>query len=129
MRYTVGELINTLFAERYGLSGFQIDEEYSYSLDFGQDRKIAWLLSSANEGITGQDGLTYVVYVYMTILMSSEKTFMSVATIPIPAEFIVLTATLGGVDCTNPGIYAQQCDYMAKVFKTFSATHLTTFAY
>jgi len=129
IRSTVGEMINTLFAESYGLSGFQIDEEYSYSLDFGQDQKIAWILSSGNEEITGEDGLTYVVWVYMTILMSSEKTFMSVATIPIPAEFIELTATLGGVDCTNPGIYAQQCDYMAKVFKTFSATHLTTFAY
>jgi hypothetical protein len=126
---TVGELINTNFAERYGLSGFTIDEEYSYTLDFGPDRKIAWVLSAANEGITGQDGLTYVVYVYMTVLMSSEKTFMSVATIPIPAEFIVLTATLGGLDCNNPGMYAQQCEYMAKVFKTFSATHLTTFAY
>lgn len=126
---TVGALINANFAVRYGLSGFQIDEEYSYTLDFGPDRKIAWVLSSANEGITGQDGLTYVVYVYMTVLMSSEKTFMSIATIPIPAEFIILTATLGGLDCTNPGIYGQQCGYMEKVFETFSATHLTTFAY
>jgi hypothetical protein len=126
---TVGDMINTNFAGRYGLSGFTIDEEYSYTLDFGPDRKIAWVLSAANEGITGADGLTYVVYVYMTVLMSSEKTFMSVATIPIPAEFVVLTATLGGLDCNSPGMYAQQCEYMAKVFKTFSATHLTTFAY
>ena len=126
---SVGALINANFAERYGLSGFTIDEEYSYTLDFGPDRKIAWVLSAANEGITGQDGLTYVVYVYMTVLMSSEKTFMSIATIPIPAEFIILTATLGGLDCTNPGIYGQQCGYMEKVFETFSATHLTTFAY
>lgn len=125
----VGDIINSNFAERFGLSGFEIDEEYSYSLDFGPERKIAWVLSTANEGITGQDGLTYVVYVYMTVLMSSEKTFFSIATIPIPAEFIVLVQEMDGLDCNNPGIYGAHCEYMAKVFKTFSATHLTTFSY
>jgi len=125
----VGDIINSNFAERFELSGFQINEEYSYILDFEPDRKITMMLSPANEGITGQDGLTYVVYVYMTVLMSSEKTFMSIATIPIPAEFIILTATLGGLDRTNPGIYGQQFGFVPKVLKTFSATYLTIFAY
>jgi hypothetical protein len=126
---TLGDLINTDLAESFEISGFTIDNEYSYSLDFGSDRKVAWILSTSNESYTDEDGLTYEIYVYMTVLMGSDKTFISMASIPVPTEFIELAGEIEQINCNDPGEYSQYCEFMAKVFKTFSATHLTTFAY
>lgn len=124
----VGEIINQNFAMRFGVSGFTIDTDYSLWNEFEGGRKIAWILSLGNEYLMGQDGLQYGLYVYMTILMTEEKTFMSIATIPVPAEVVAL-ALSSGMDCNNPGIFAEYCDYFNKVFKTFSAAHLLNFAY
>ena len=126
--YAVSNYVSSNIAVRYGLSGFTYDEDYSDMQSFGDNRQIAWILSSGNEPLVGNDGLTYVMFLYITILMSSDKTFMSIATIPIPAEFIMLTRNYG-LDCNNPGMFGEQCGYFNNVFKTFSAAHLTTFAY
>lgn len=126
---TLRDLINTDLAESFEISGFTIDNEYSYSSDFGSDRKVAWILSTSNESYTDEDGLTYEIYVYMTVLMGSDKTFISMASIPVPTEFIELAGEIEQINCNDPGEYSQYCEFMAKVFKTFSATHLTTFAY
>ncbi|AEL26417.1 S1 family peptidase [Cyclobacterium marinum] len=124
----VGEIINQNFVMRFGVSGFTIDTDYSLWNEFDGGRKIAWILSLGNEYLMGQDGLQYGLYVYMTLLMTEEKTFMSIATIPIPAE-VVAFAISTGMDCNNPGMFAEYCDYFNKVFKTFSAAHLLNFAY
>ncbi|WP_439482770.1 S1 family peptidase [Cyclobacterium plantarum] len=124
----MGEIINQNFAFRYGMSGFTIDEEYSTWDEFEGGRKIAWILSLGNEYLMGQDGLQYGFYVYMTLLMTEEKTFMAIATIPVPVEMLTLAMTYG-LDCNNPGMYAGYCTYFNQVFKTFAAAHLINFAY
>lgn len=124
----MGEVINQNFAYRYGMSGFTVDEEYSVWDEFEGGRKIAWILSLGNEYLMGQDGLQYAFYVYMTLLMTEEKTFMAIATIPIPVEALAMALNYG-LDCNNPGIYAEYCTYFNQVFQTFSAAHLTNFAY
>lgn len=124
----VGQIINQNFAMRYGVSGFTIDTDYSVWNEYQGGRKIAWILSLGNEYLMGQDGLQYGLYVYMTILMTEEKTFLAIATIPVPVEMVALAITTG-IDCNNPGIFAEYCDYFNKMFKTFSAAHLVNFAY
>ncbi len=124
----MGEVINQNFAYRYGMSGFTVDEEYSVWDEFDGGRKVAWILSLGNEYLMGQDGLQYAFYVYMTLLMTEEKTFMAIATIPIPVEMLAMALTYG-LDCNNPGIYAEYCTYFNQVFQTFSAAHLANFAY
>lgn len=124
----IGEIINQNFAARFGVSGFTIDTEYSVWDEYQEVRKIAWILSLGNEYLMGQDGLQYGLYVYMTILMTEEKTFMAIATIPVPVEMEALAISTG-IDCNNPGIFSEYCDYFNKMFKTFSAAHLVNFAY
>lgn len=124
----MGEIINQNFAYRYGMSGFTIDEDYSTWDEFEGGRKVAWILSLGNEYLMGQDGLQYGFYVYMTLLMTEEKTFLAIATIPVPVEMLTLAMTYG-LDCNNPGMYAAYCTYFNQVFKTFAAAHLTNFAY
>jgi hypothetical protein len=126
---TLGDLINTDLAESFEISGFTIDNEYSYSLDFGSDRKVAWILSTSDESYTDEEGHTYEIFVYMTVLMGSEKTFISMASIPIPTDIIEMAGEIDQIDCNDPGEYSEYCEYIAKIFKIFSATHLTTFAY
>lgn len=124
----MGETINQNFAARYGMSGFTVDQEYSVWNEFEGGRKVAWILSLGNEYLMGQDGLQYGLYVYTTLLLTEEKTFIAIATIPVPVEMLALALTTG-LDCNNPGIYAEYCTYFNKVFQTFAATHLTNFAY
>lgn len=124
----MGDIIDQEFAMRYGMSGFTVDEEYSYWDEFEGGRKVAWILSMGNEYLMGEDGLQYAFYMYTTLLMTEEKTFLSLATIPLPVEMMELAMTFG-LDCNNPGIYGEYCSYFNQVFQTFAAAHLTTFAY
>lgn len=124
----VSESVNSTIASGYGLSGLTIDEEYSYWLDYGDQQKIAWVSSAGNEPFYGDDGITYVILVYQTILMSNEKTFMAIGTFAVPAELVV-ASSMNGLDCVNQFAGSDECSYFNTLFKTFSATHLTTFAY
>ncbi|AKP52013.1 S1 family peptidase [Cyclobacterium amurskyense] len=125
---SVGQIINQNFSMRYGVSGFTIDTDYSVWDEYQGGRKIAWILSLGNEYLMGQDGLQYGLYVYITLLMTEEKTFMAIATIPVPVEMVALAISTG-IDCNNPGIFSEYCIYFNKMFKTFSAAHLVNFAY
>ncbi len=126
--FSIGDIINEDFALRYGMSGFTIDEEYSYWDEFEGNRKVAWILSLGNENLIGEDGLEYALYMYMTLLMNEDKSFLSIATIPIPVELVEMAMTYG-LDCNNPGLYGEYCRYFNQVFQTFAAAHLTSFAY
>jgi hypothetical protein len=125
---SMGDIINEDFALRYGMSGFTIDEEYSYWDEFEGNRKVAWILSLGNENLITEDGLEYALYMYMTLLMAEEKTFLSIATIPIPVDLVEMVMTYG-LDCHNPGLNGEYCRYFNHVFQTFAAAHLTSFAY
>jgi hypothetical protein len=124
----VQEYVNYHLAAAFQISGFVMDEEYSYWLEFDDNRKIAWLSSTGNEPVYDAVGNVYAVGIYLTLLMSNEKTFMAISTYIVPVEMLTYTATYG-LDCNYPGMNWQQCEYFNSLFKVFSAAHLTTFAW
>lgn len=121
------EWVNGMLSISYGISGFTTDEEYSYWNEFEDGRKIAWISMSGNDAVIGVDGSTNAVGVYLTLLVSKEKTFIAVSTYLIPVELLTYTSQYG-LDCVNPQ-YIEQCEYFESLIKVFCAAHLTTFAY
>jgi len=77
--------------------GFTIDIEFSVWIGNRNQggRKIVWILSLGNEHLLGQDGLKYRRYAYMIMLITEEKTFMAIATIPVPVEMVALAISTG----------------------------------
>lgn len=123
----VQEWVNTYITQIYGVSGFTTDEDYSYWLEFEGGRKIAWISMMGNEPLYAADGSTHVIGLYLTLLMSKEKTFLAVSSYFLPVELLQYAQTYG-IDCVNP-IYYEQCEYFESLIKVFCAAHLTTFAY
>jgi len=119
--------VNSTMSASYGISGFTTDEEYSYWNEYEDGRKIAWISMSGNDPVMGIDGSTNVIGMYLTLLMSQEKTFLAVSTFLLPVELITYSSAYG-LDCVNPQYY-EQCEYFESLIKVFCAAHLTTFAY
>ena len=112
----------------YGISGFTTDEDYSYWLEeFEGGRKIAWISMVGNEPLFAADGSTNAVGLYLTLLMSQDKTFLAVSSYLLPVELLQYTSKYG-IDCVNP-VYYDQCEYFESLIKVLCAAHLTTFAY
>ena len=123
----VQDWANTTIAQLYGVSGFTTDNDYSYWLDFEGGRKIAWISMLGNEPLLGADGSTQAIGLYLTLLMSDEKTFLAVSSFLVPVELLTYAQEYG-LDCVNP-LYYEQCEYFESLIKVFCAAHLTTFAY
>jgi len=123
----IQEWVNTTITQIYGVSGFTTDEDYSYWLEFDGSRKIAWMSMMGNEPLYAVDGSTHVIGLYLTLLMSDEKTFLAVSSYFLPVELLQYTMNYG-IDCVNP-VYYEQCEYFESLIKVFCAAHLTTFAY
>jgi hypothetical protein len=123
----IQDWVNTSIAQIYGVSGFTTDNDYSYWLDFEGGRKIAWISMLGNEALTGADGSTQAVGLYLTLLMTNDKTFLAVSSYLLPVELLQY-AKENGLDCVNPQYY-EQCEYFESLIKVFCAAHLTTFAY
>ena len=119
--------VNTYITTYYGISGFTTDTDYSYWLEFEGGRKIAWISMMGNEALYAADGSSNVLGLYLTLLMSNEKTFLAISSYFIPVELLQYTSEYG-IDCVNP-IYQEQCEYFESLIKVFCAAHLTTFAY
>ncbi len=119
--------VNSTMSASYGISGFTTDEEYSYWNEYEDGRKIAWISMSGNDPVMGIDGSTNAIGMYLTLLMSQEKTFLAVSTFLLPVELITYSSAYG-LDCINPQYY-EQCEYFESLIKVFCAAHLTTFAY
>jgi hypothetical protein len=119
--------VNTYITGYYRISGFTTDEDYSYWLEFEGGRKIAWISMMGNEPLYAADGSAHVIGLYLTLLMSDEKTFLAVSSYFLPVELLQYTRDYG-IDCVNP-IYQEQCEYFESLIKVFCAAHLTTFAY
>jgi hypothetical protein len=127
MTVEVQNWVNTYLNSYYGISGFTMDEDYSYWLEFEGGRKIAWISMMGNEPLYSADGSTNAIGLYLTLLMSQEKTFLAVSSYFLPLELLQYTETYG-LDCVNP-VYYEQCQYFESLIKVFCAAHLTTFAY
>jgi hypothetical protein len=123
----IQEWVNSSFPSYFGISGFTLDEEYSYWQEYDDGKKIAYISMMGNETIIGADGSTNAVGLYITLLMSQEKTFLAASYYYIPVELLQFTIN-NGLDCVNPQYY-EQCEYFESLVKVFCASHLTTFAY
>ena len=119
--------VNTYITAYYGISGFTTDETYSYWQEYDNGRKIAWISMMGNDPLYAADGSTQVIGLYLTLLMSNEKTFLAVSSYFLPVELLQYTSDYG-LDCVNP-VYYDQCQYFESLIKVFCAAHLTTFAY
>jgi hypothetical protein len=123
----VQDWVNTSITAAYGISGFTTDETYSYWQEYDDGRKIAYISMAGNDPFYSADGSVNAVGLYITVLMSPDKTFISVSSYLLPVDLIQSAATYG-LDCVNP-VYYQECDYFESLMKVFCASHLTTFAY
>jgi hypothetical protein len=123
----VQDWVNTYIALLYGVSGFETDEDYSYWLEYPGGRKISWISMMSNDPVWAMDGSAYVVGLYITLLMTDEKSLMALSSYLIPVSLLEYTAVYG-IDCVNP-VFLEQCEYFESMVKVFCAAHLTTFAY
>jgi hypothetical protein len=119
--------VNTTITAYYGISGFTTDDTYSYWTEYDDGRKIAYISMAGNEPLYAADGSTNAVGLYLTLLMTQDKTFLAVSSFVLPVD-LVLYATTYGLDCVNP-LYPDQCNYFEELTKVFCAAHRTTFAY
>ncbi|NTV84984.1 MAG: hypothetical protein HGA23_11910, partial [Bacteroidales bacterium] len=120
------EIVPPIIQNQWAVEGFTINEEFSTWREIDQYRKIANILMVSEDFEDGEFGGLSKVYLYLTILMSHDKSFMSVASFCMSDEQLSNAAT-NGVDCLN--YTSDDCDYFESLIKVFCAAHLTTFAY
>jgi hypothetical protein len=115
-------------AKYWNVGGFTINEAYSSFNETEDGRKIAYILM-ASEQVEYEPGRFSTINLYVAILMSPEKTFISVASYKLEHDYFEIAKDYGGVDCINWSGNPELCDYFESLFKVFCAAHLTTFAY
>lgn len=116
-----------LIQDQWAVEGFTVIDDFSELRTIDEDRKLANILLVSEEFEDAEFGGLSTVYLYMTVLVSWDKSFISVA------SFCMSNAQLdnaneNGVDCIDN--YVQEhCDYFEDMVKVFSAVQLTNFAY
>lgn len=123
----VQDWVNTDIAGAYGISGFDTDEDYSYWIEYEGGRKIAWISMSGNDPVYADDGSAHVVGLYLTLLMTHDKSLLAVSSFVLPAMLIEDSA-MNGLDCRNARNH-DRCEFFESLVRVFCAAHLTTFAY
>lgn len=127
------ELIVTLLgnlnlALGQNVGGFTLDEDYTYSVDVDDDRSIVYMLLQSNMTMLNADGTNGTFFLYITLLIDSNKAFYSIAVLNTPVEVLNYAST-NGIDCAN--YYdnnPELCDYFESYMQLMCAVHLTTFA-
>jgi len=109
------------------VKSFSIDDDYTYILPYDENRKIAYVLMKSEPFADAEFGGFSTVYLYVTLLMTEEKSFMSVASYKMANEKIN-AAQLNGLDCLNISS-TDDCKYFESLIEVFCAAHLTTFAF
>jgi hypothetical protein len=120
------ESVPPMIQDEWDVQQFSIDQEFSNWTQIDENRKIAHILMISEDFDDPEFGGLSRVYLYLTILMSYDKTFMGVASFSM-SDAILGNATANGVDCENYS--SDECDYFENMIKVFGAAHLTTFAY
>jgi hypothetical protein len=123
---SVLEVVPPLIQDQWAVGGFTIDQEFSSWMEIDQYRKMANILMVSEGFEDAEFGGLSNVYLYLTLLMSHDKSFMSVASFCM-SEAQLNFAAVNGVDCLN--YTSDDCDYFESLIKVFCAAHLTTFAY
>jgi hypothetical protein len=112
----------------WSVSKFKVNQEFSYWMEMENDRKIANILLDSEYFEDPEFGGLSNVYLYITVLMSNDKSFISVASFVMSDEQLK-NADQFGLDCLGQGDHNTNCAYFNSLVKVFSAAHLTTFAW
>lgn len=125
------EVINSItpyIENLWGVSEFQVNRDFSYWMEMENDRKIAYILLDSEDFEDPEFGGLSYVYLYITALMSNDKSFISVASFVMSDEQLN-NANQFGLDCLGQGDENADCAYFNSLVKVFSAAHLSTFAW
>ncbi len=112
----------------WGVSKFKVNQEFSYWMEMENDRKIANILLDSEYFEDPEFGGLSNVYLYITVLMSNDKSFISVASFVMSDEQLK-NADQFGLNCLGQGDENTNCAYFNSLVKVFSAAHLSTFAW
>jgi hypothetical protein len=120
------EFVPPIVKEIWAVEEFSLDEDFSTWREIDENRKIANILLISEKFEDAEFGGESQVYLYITLLMSYDKSFVGIASFCMSDEQLNYAAT-NGVDCENYS--SEECDYFENMIKVFSASHLTSFSY
>jgi hypothetical protein len=120
------EVVPPYVQETWAVETFTVNYDFSEWRELDYDRKIAKILMVSEDFYDEEFGGISNVFLYMTVLVSYDKYFISVA------SFCMSNAKLdyaleNGVDCVYD--FTDDCTYFENMIKVFGAAHLTNFAY
>jgi hypothetical protein len=107
---------------------FSIDKEYTYILPYDEKRRIGYVLMKSEPVIDNQTGSSSTIYLYVTLLMTNEKSFMSIASFKMDNKKLDASKQ-NGLECLSLENPDSDCEYFKSLIKVFCGAHLTTFAY
>lgn len=121
------DFVRPMIQDEWAVENFTINQDFSNWHDVDGNRKIAHILL-ISEDFNDEENGSGNVYMYVTLLMSYDKSFMGVASFWMSNETLNNAAnTENGLDCYDS--YSGECAYFESIIKVFCAAHLTTFAY
>ncbi len=120
------EVVPPIVEEIWAVGNFTVDQDFSVWREIDENRKIANILLISEKFEDAEFGGQSQVYLYITLLMSYDKSFIGIASFCMSDEQLNYAAT-NGVDCENYS--PEECDYFENMIKVFSASHLTSFSY
>jgi hypothetical protein len=120
----------------WNVKEFTIDEDFTRiynmydnpDITYDDNRKVANVLMSSEPIMDAELGGLCTVYLYVTMIMSPEKSFMSVASYKISNDRVNKAKT-ERVDCYDSASQEKDCQYFQTFIKAFCSAHLTTFAF
>lgn len=124
------EYFYTELAEAFGISGFEIVEEYSFADDgYDSGRKKFNIMANGAELLDSpNDGRQYGILTYVTLLADEENVILTAAVTALPVDLITNAQTYG-LNCTGSGGNSEDCIRIRDFYTAFTAAHLSTFAY
>lgn len=125
------DLINPLlvsYQTNYGVN-MEMDSERSYFIEVDDHHQIAYLSLDSDQPYVDEGGYQNMITAYISVLLSNDKVFVSLASATLPLVTFQSILDAGGLDCVD--YYSDNeeiCDYFENIMWVFSSAHLTTFA-
>jgi hypothetical protein len=120
----------------WNVKNFEIDDNFTRvdkmydnpNISSDDNRSFANVLMTSEPLMDAERGGFYRIYLYVTMLLAPDKSFLSVASYKISIDKMD-QAKLKGVNCYDSAVLEDDCHYFQTFVKAFCAAHLTTFAY
>lgn len=115
-------------AEGFGISGFEIIQEFSYAADgYATGRRKFYIMAKGSEYVKS-DEETQEIFSYVTLLINEENIIITAAITALSVDLIE-ASTANGLDCTGDNAAESDCYRMQDFYTAIVAAHLSTFAY